>query len=111
MHDPNRTVVLFCFLCTDRLPRSKIASFVLPSERVVLINGLALSGRLRINSSAFEANAARPSTDAACRHWVACSAPDEAADAGFVASHGRAYAVPCGHVRLMFTCALELLVE
>ena len=68
MHDPNRTVVLFCFLCTDRLPRSKIASFVLPSERVVLINGLALSGRLRINSSAFEANAARPSTDAACRH-------------------------------------------
>ena len=49
---------------SDKLPRSKCASFVFPSERVVLINSLALSGSFRINSSALEANAARPSIDA-----------------------------------------------
>src|SRR5271166_1593072 len=52
------------FLMSDTLPRLKFASFVFPSERVVLIISLAASGRFRINSTAFEANAARPSIDA-----------------------------------------------
>ena len=49
---------------SDTLPRLKLASLVFPSERLVLMNNLALSGSIRINSTASEANAARPSIDA-----------------------------------------------
>ena len=52
------------FLMSDTLPRLKFASFIFPSERLVLMNSLALSGSIRINSTASEANAARPSIDA-----------------------------------------------
>ena len=52
------------FLMADTFPRLKFASFVLPSARLVLTNSLALSGSIRISSTASEANAARPAIDA-----------------------------------------------
>ena len=52
------------FLMSDTLPRLKFASFVLRSARLVPMNSLALWGSIRINSTASEANAARPSIDA-----------------------------------------------
>ena len=48
------------FLMSDTLPSLKFPSFIFPSERLVLMKSLPLSGSIRINSTAFEAKAARP---------------------------------------------------